>query len=186
MMENESSTSSRTAHELEAVLSSTSSDSHMWNLIFMQLMLEEHGYRVANLGACVRPELLVERCAARPPAVIVLSTVNGHGRLDGAQAVRRLREIPSLAATPTVIGGKLGIRSADPDETRQLRTAGFDAVFGDTAADLDEFSAFLRGVAAGVPADEAALDAAAAFDVAGASLASATAPARMTQRGDRA
>ncbi|MFC0002967.1 cobalamin B12-binding domain-containing protein [Micromonospora siamensis] len=143
-------TSPWTGRELTAILSSTSSDSHMWNLTYMQLLLEEHGYRVTNLGACVPTEVLAERCADDSPTLIVISTVNGHGHLDGAHAVRRLRQIPSLAATPTVIGGKLGIHSVDQDEVRHLRDAGFDAVFGDTAADLDEFSVFLRDLAADV------------------------------------
>jgi methylaspartate mutase sigma subunit len=133
---------------LEAILSSTSSDSHMWNLIFIQLVLEEHGYHVTNLGACVPVEALVDRCAALPPTVVVLSTVNGHGHLDGALAVNRLRQIPSLATTPIVIGGKLGIQASSLDHVQHLRAAGFDAVFGDTASDLSEFSAFLRRVAA--------------------------------------
>lgn len=62
---------------LEAILSSTSSDSHMWNLIFIQLVLEEHGYHVTNLGACVPVEALVDRCAALPRrwSSSVLSTV---------------------------------------------------------------------------------------------------------------
>lgn len=159
MMEREPSKSHRTNHGLEAILSSTSSDSHMWNLMFIQLMLEEHGYHVTNLGVCVPTGDLVARCAPQPPAVIVLSTVNGHGHLDGAQAVRRLRAVPSLATTPIVIGGKLDIRSPDAELVRHLRAAGFNAVFGDTAADLDEFSAFLHGVAAGASAQAATSDA---------------------------
>jgi len=153
-MKTESRTSHRADRTLEAVLSSTSSDSHMWNLIFVQLMLEEHGYRVTNLGACVPVEVLADRCAAQPPALVVLSTVNGHGHLDGALAVSRLRQVPSLAITPIVIGGKLGIQASSSDHAQHLRVAGFDAVFGDTAADLSEFSAFLRRVAADAFADE--------------------------------
>jgi methylaspartate mutase sigma subunit len=152
-MKIESRTPYRADRTLEAILSSTSSDSHMWNLIFVQLVLEEHGYRVTNLGACVPVEVLADRCAAQLPAVVVLSTVNGHGHLDGALAVRRLRQIPSLATTPIVIGGKLGIQASSPDHVQHLRAAGFDAVFGDTAADLSEFSAFLRRVAADALAD---------------------------------
>lgn len=152
-MKTEPRTWHRADRTLEAVLSSTSSDSHTWNLIFMQLMLEEHGYRVTNLGACVPTELLADRCAAQPPAVVVLSTVNGHGHLDGALAVSRLRQVPSLAMTPIVIGGKLGIQASSPDHAQQLRAAGFDAVFGDTAPDLNAFGAFLRRVAADTSAE---------------------------------
>jgi methylaspartate mutase sigma subunit len=152
-MEIKSRTPYRADRTLEAILSSTSSDSHMWNLIFIQRVLEEHGYRVTNLGACVPVDVLVDRCAAQPPTVVVLSTVNGHGHLDGAVAVSRLRQIPALATTPIVIGGKLGIQASSLDHVRQLRAAGFDAVFGDAAADLSEFSAFLSRVAANAFAD---------------------------------
>ena len=138
----------RTTNDLEAVLSSTSSDSHTWNLIFIQLLMEEHGYRVSNLGPCVPPEMLVERCRARPPALVVLSSVNGHGYLDGAHAVHQLREVRALRHVPVVIGGKLGIRSTDPELLARLRAEGFDAAFDDSDADLDHFRAFLRTVAA--------------------------------------
>lgn len=124
----------------------------------MQLLLEEHGYHVSNLGACVPLDKLVECCVRESPAVVVLSTVNGHGHLDGVQAVRRLREVPCLAPTPIAIGGKLGIQSVDHDEVRQLRAAGFDGVFTDSAADLNEFGVFLRSVAAGRPAERRPAD----------------------------
>jgi methylaspartate mutase sigma subunit len=161
-MKTESRMPYRADRTLEAVLSSTSSDSHMWNLIFIQLVLEEHGYLVTNLGACAPVDVLADRCAARPPTVVVLSTVNGHGHLDGALAVRRLRQNPSLATTPIVIGGKLGIQASSPDHVQHLRAAGFDAVFGDTAAELSEFRAFLRHVADDAFADVPSCGAAAA------------------------
>lgn len=131
----------------EVILSSTISDSHTWNLCFLQLVLEEHGYEVRNLGACVPPKLLVERCVVRPPALIVLSSVNGHGYYDGQLAVRALREAPTLDGIPIVIGGKLGIGDADPARSAALLESGFDGVFGDTAEDMAAFGSFLEGIA---------------------------------------
>lgn len=128
----------------EVILSSTRSDSHTWNLIYIQLFLEEHGYRVTNLGACVPLDMLAEKCAAARPALIVISSVNGHGYLDGADVVRHLRGIPSLRETPMVIGGKLGIASGDPKAAAGLLAAGFDGVFSDAPEDLAAFGAFLR------------------------------------------
>ena len=35
------------------VVSGLASDAHTWNLVYLQLVLEEMGHRVTNLGACV-------------------------------------------------------------------------------------------------------------------------------------
>src|SRR5689334_16258049 len=89
------------------VVSGTASDSHTWNLVYLQLLLEELGRRVHNLGPCVPDDLLVERCTRLRPALVVLSSVNGHGATDGLRVIGRLRA--RLPGTPIVIGGKLGI-----------------------------------------------------------------------------
>jgi methylaspartate mutase sigma subunit len=115
---------------LSVVVTSVSSDSHTWNLVFLQLVLEELGHRVLNLGACVPDELLVTECLRVRPDLIVVSTVNGHGFRDGMRLIGRIRACPELATTPVVIGGKLGIAGPGGRQSRdQLRSAGFDAVF---------------------------------------------------------
>ncbi|HUN35636.1 MAG TPA: cobalamin-dependent protein [Trebonia sp.] len=114
------------------VVSSVSSDAHTWNLSFLQLLLEEHGFDVINLGACVPDELLLETCRTYRPCAVVISTVNGHGRIDGLRLARRFRDDPSLEHMPLVIGGKLGLTAGDSPALRaQLIRAGFDAVFED-------------------------------------------------------
>lgn len=58
------------AHHLDAynvVLSTIPSDSHTWNLLFLQLLLEEHGCEVTNLGACVPVATLVGESAQSGP-----------------------------------------------------------------------------------------------------------------------
>ncbi|MEU7787953.1 MULTISPECIES: cobalamin-dependent protein [unclassified Amycolatopsis] len=125
-----------------AVVSSTASDAHTWNLVYLQLLLEELGFAVTNLGACVPDELVVRECRRLDPDVVVLSTVNGHGHTDGLRLAPRLRA--ALAGAALVIGGKLGV-----DGTRgvaaeaELRAAGFDRVFGD-----GDIAAFRRYLAA--------------------------------------
>ncbi|GAA1713243.1 hypothetical protein GCM10009745_71890 [Kribbella yunnanensis] len=129
-----------------AVLSTVSSDSHTWNLIFLELLLAETGYQVHNLGACVPDELLVRTCSEQRPALLVISSVNGHGAIDGERMIRRLRITPGLATLPAVIGGKLGIGGAEgaPVRRSRLLSAGFDGVFeGDS---LPEFQRFARTV----------------------------------------
>jgi methylaspartate mutase sigma subunit len=144
------------------VVSSMASDSHTWNLVYLELLLGELGFDAVNLGACVPDELLVSECASRKPAMVVLSSVNGHGYQDGLRVVRRLRAVAALRATPMVIGGKLGVGGAlSADETSQLLLAGFDAVFDDqaNAAALRSFTAGLPGAAAALPAGVEGADA---------------------------
>jgi methylaspartate mutase sigma subunit len=115
---------------LSVVVTSVASDSHTWNLIYLQLVLEELGHHVQNLGCCVPEDLLIAECLRSRPDLIVVSSVNGHGFHDGMHLIRRLREQPELASTPVVIGGKLGIAGPGGKRNRdRLRAAGFDAVF---------------------------------------------------------
>jgi N-dimethylarginine dimethylaminohydrolase/methylmalonyl-CoA mutase cobalamin-binding subunit len=117
---------------LSVVVTSTASDSHNWNLIYLQLALAELGHQVLNLGPCMPDELLISECLRVRPDLVVVSSVNGHGSIDGMRLIRRIRECPDLAATPVVIGGKLGIAGPTGRDTHnQLMAAGFDAVFED-------------------------------------------------------
>jgi methylaspartate mutase sigma subunit len=128
---------------LRVVVTSTASDSHTWNLIYLQLLLEELGNRVVNLGSCVPEQALVDGCRALRPDLIVMSSVNGHGVQDGIRAISLIRSVPELTSTPTVIGGKLGVTGPDGGESaRRLAAAGFDAVFHD-GDDIAVFRAFL-------------------------------------------
>jgi methylaspartate mutase sigma subunit len=131
---------------LDVIVTSTSSDSHTWNLVFLQLVLEELGHRVANLGSCTPDELIVERCLTRRPDLVVISSVNGHGRQDGLRVIRAIRERPELAALPVVIGGKLDTDGgADTHALVELLDAGFTGVFQDAAAH-SEFHSFVRSL----------------------------------------
>jgi methylaspartate mutase sigma subunit len=119
------------------------SDSHTWNLVFLQLLIEELGYNVVNLGPCVPDELLVSECCQIAPLMIVISSVNGHGHQDGMRVIGQLRDCAQLARTPTVIGGKLGISGGqDMQSLDELRAAGFDAVFEDGVSGVVEFKKF--------------------------------------------
>ncbi|MCE7001186.1 cobalamin-dependent protein [Saccharothrix sp. S26] len=133
------------ARPVRVVLSSVFSDAHTWNLVFLQLLLEEHGCQVSNLGACVPEELLLEHCRDSRPDLVVISTVNGHGHLDGVRLARRLRADPDTAEVPLVIGGKLGVGvSGGPDSRRELLAAGFDLVVEDS--DPQRLVGYLEGL----------------------------------------
>lgn len=116
------------------LLSSVSSDSHTWNLVYLALLLEENGYEVTNLGSCVPDDLLLGKACELAPAAIVISSVNGHGRIDGARVIRKIRAVPDLSSLPVVIGGKLGIGATGDDKEQDLLDAGFTLVFGDVDA----------------------------------------------------
>ncbi|MFI0743411.1 cobalamin B12-binding domain-containing protein [Streptomyces sp. NPDC021100] len=129
------------------LVSGLASDSHTWNLVFLQLLIEELGYDVVNLGPCVPDELLVRECRERTPALLVVSSVNGHGHQDGVRVIRKLRAEPGLAELPAVIGGKLGITGGEgTDHVAELMEAGFDSVFEDGAQEIASFRRFIGGI----------------------------------------
>ncbi|OLB65366.1 MAG: hypothetical protein AUI10_07065 [Actinobacteria bacterium 13_2_20CM_2_72_6] len=134
------------------LLSTVSSDAHTWNLVFLQLLLEESGHEVINLGPCVPDQLLVDMARRLRPDAIVLSSVNGHGHLDGARVIRALRTDPVTRHIPAIIGGKLGIGgSANALHSDALIEAGFDAVFHDDG-DVDGLRRYLTALPGGRPA----------------------------------
>jgi methylaspartate mutase sigma subunit len=133
---------------LRVVVTGTASDAHTWNLIYLQLLLEETGHAVTNLGPCVKDEILLARCRQAVPDLIVFSTVNGHGRQDGERIITLIRDAPDLQDVPVVIGGMLGVAGPDGNAAAQsLLDAGFDAVFG-AQADIDRFLSFLHTLSA--------------------------------------
>lgn len=114
------------------LISSTASDSHTWNLVFLQLLVEEMGCEVVNLGPCVPDELLLRECRRHAPDLVVISSVNGHGYLEGLRVIARLRSRPELAGTAIVIGGKLGVAGGESvPRLEALLEAGYDAVYDD-------------------------------------------------------
>jgi methylaspartate mutase sigma subunit len=125
------------------VVTGVASDSHTWNLVFLQLLIEELGHHVVNLGPCVPDELLIAECQRLGPAMVVVSSVNGHGYQDGMRLIDKLRACEELATTPVVIGGKLGI-SGEQDlwSADELVAAGFDAVFDDSRTGIAAFREF--------------------------------------------
>lgn len=126
-----------------AVLTGVSSDAHTWNLVFLHLLLEEHGWTVVNLGATTPDGTVVEACRRHRPDLLVVSTVNGHGHLDGARLMTALREKDELSGVPAVIGGKLGVAGdVGADRVAALLAAGFDAVFQD-GDDTAAFTGYL-------------------------------------------
>ncbi|MFJ9819126.1 cobalamin B12-binding domain-containing protein [Streptomyces sp. NPDC101151] len=135
------------------VVTSMASDAHTWNLVFLQLLIEELGYHVVNLGPCVPDDLLLAEVQVIEPAVVVISSVNGHGHQDGMRLIQRLRHTERLSAVPVVIGGKLGVtEDADGTRARELMAAGFDAVFEDGVDPVAALRNFIGALPAAAPA----------------------------------
>jgi methylaspartate mutase sigma subunit len=132
----------------KAIVTGLPSDSHTWNLVYIQLYLEERGHEVVNLGPCVTADILLPECVNLTPDLIVMSTVNGHGHADGLRVIRALRDCDELADVPVVIGGKLGVNGPQQvDELQSLLDSGFDGVFDDNApaGQFDSFLSTLNG-----------------------------------------
>ncbi|MFC5744452.1 cobalamin B12-binding domain-containing protein [Actinomadura rugatobispora] len=132
-----------------ALVTSTPSDSHTWNLVFLQLVLEEAGFAVRNLGACTPIPLVLDACRGLRPDLLVVSSVNGHGHTEGAELIASVRRESDV---PAVIGGMLTTGRMDQEKVvASLTRLGYEAVFtGDSA--LPDFGLFLdspavRGVA---------------------------------------
>jgi methylaspartate mutase sigma subunit len=132
---------------LDVVVTGLSSDAHTWNLVYLQLLLEELGCGVTNLGGCTPDEVIVRECADSRPDLVVIGSLNGHGCQDGVRLIAAMRACPALAATPVVIGGKLDVAGGgDGHNGDRLLAAGFDAVFEDTGG-LNPFRSFVRTLA---------------------------------------
>jgi methylaspartate mutase sigma subunit len=128
------------------LVTSTPSDSHTWNLVFLQLALEEAGYLVRNVGACPPVDVIVDECRLSKPDLVVISSVNGHGLADGIRVVHAIKGEPHIAEIPLVIGGMLTTGGVDPvDVESQLLAAGCAGVFIRPTA-MADFAAFLATV----------------------------------------
>ena len=127
-----------------AVIATVPSDSHMWNMVYIELVLRENGWDVNNLGACTPAELVVETCLAERPDMLVVSSVNGHGHIGGRKLIGQVRSRSELDYLPVVIGGKLGTLGANNSVfVEPLISAGFSAVFME-AEGLEEFGRFIE------------------------------------------
>jgi methylaspartate mutase sigma subunit len=132
---------------LDVVVTGLSSDSHTWNLVYLQLLLEELGCRVTNLGGCAPDEMIVRECLSRRPDLVAVSSLNGHGWQDGRRLIAAVRQCPALTTIPVVIGGKLDATGGVGGTAARLLAAGFDAVFED-ADGLTPFRSFVFTLAA--------------------------------------
>jgi methylmalonyl-CoA mutase cobalamin-binding subunit len=132
---------------LRCLVSNLPSDAHTWSLVTLELLLEQLGHDVTNLGACPPEDLILSTCRTLRPHLVVLSTVNGHGHIEGPELVRRIRMDPELHDLHIVVGGKLNCNAEPAEAVVLLRAAGFDEVF-DAAEGLQPFVELVHRLAA--------------------------------------
>lgn len=134
---------------MNIILTTIPSDAHTWNLIYMQLALEERGHAVTNLGACTQTTTLISQCLEIQPDLIVVSSINGHAYIEGVELLNALKAHSELQQAIVVIGGKLCVnREQNQMAYQKLRDCGFDAIFDDKEATLQYFDSFLESISA--------------------------------------
>lgn len=126
----------------KALVSGMKSDSHTWNLVFLQMWLEERNFDVNNLGNCVSETEIVKACKIFKPDLLVISSINGHGYIEAVDLINSLHNL--VGRTHIVIGGKLTTSKKKQCELeKELIRLGFNGVFTGLNA-LSELENYLR------------------------------------------
>ncbi len=130
----------------KALLATIPSDSHSWNMVFMEFVLEENGYCVRNLGPNTPIKEAEEILHAECFDLVVISSVNGHAYIEGQALAKRIAANSDYQG-PLLLGGKICTQT-DPEtilrHSAALKKSGFDAVFDDSIKNsFDSFQAFL-------------------------------------------
>jgi methylaspartate mutase sigma subunit len=124
------------------LLCTVESDSHIWNLVYLQKLLEENGAQVQNLGSCTPVDAVLQAISESRPDLLVVSSVNGHG-LHGARVLLSAMRERGLEV-PCVVGGKLTTAESDNDRIRrELLGLGYTDVFTGEDA-IERFRGFLQ------------------------------------------
>ncbi len=128
-----------------ALVTTVPSDSHHWNLIFMELLIKEHGYDVVNLGPCVPYPESVNYYKSYRPDIMVVSTINGHGYIEGLSLINQLKkEVPETKNI--FIGGNLGIDQKSVfDQILELENNGFTKAYN-ANKDLEDFKSRIKKI----------------------------------------
>lgn len=127
------------------LLTTVQSDSHMWNLMYMQLWLEEHGFDTLNLGCCVSTEETILSIEQFRPELVVISSLNGHGYSQGKGLIGAIKQYFDQSPI-VVIGGKLSTHISDNELiTTELTSDGYDGVFVGANA-IEEFECFVKAL----------------------------------------
>ena len=106
-------------------------------------LLEELQYEVVNLGACFPIESLVQSIHHHKPDMVLVSTLNGHGHIEGMEIIKRIKQNALLKHVTMVIGGNLGTKGSENGKyALKLKRAGYSAVFAGKYS-VQSFQAFM-------------------------------------------
>lgn len=127
----------------KAIVCTTPSDSHTWNLVILDLFLQEKDFNVVNLGSNTPYREIIETSKNFDPDLIVVSSLNGHAFQEGLELIRQMHSDQRMQFPPLVIGGRA---STDPENeifiSKKLKARGFDETFF-TVSSLHSFDAYL-------------------------------------------
>ncbi|MFJ4713611.1 cobalamin B12-binding domain-containing protein [Streptomyces sp. NPDC088785] len=127
------------------IIGTVASDSHMWNLVYLDLALRELGCTTQVLPVCTQAAHYLDAARAQAPDLVLVSTVNGHGVSDAVRLADRLRTAPELASVPFAVGGKLTTSGRLPDDDQaRLDDAGY--AFVEQADETSDTPAELRRI----------------------------------------
>ncbi|WP_207390036.1 hypothetical protein [Phytopseudomonas daroniae] len=124
----------------------------------MDFLLGEWGYQIENMGPNTPVGDVVNWLKSNPCEMVVVSTVNGHGYIEGIEIARRVRGDAKFHGL-LCVGGKICTEN-DPltiaRHSEALKEAGFDGVFDDSVKNsFDYFQALVmetvEGGRSGVP-----------------------------------
>lgn len=117
-------------NSLNVILTGTPSDSHTWNLIFMELFLQENECRVFNLGSCVPIHKIHQTIKEESPDLVVVSSINGHLFQDSVEIMSSFSKNPLKFLPLLIVGGKMGISvQASSFQKKKLIKLGYNEVF---------------------------------------------------------
>jgi methylaspartate mutase sigma subunit len=116
--------------QLACLLTTIPSDSHTWNLVYLELLLKELDLHTVNLGSCVPADMVIDAVVKRKPDFVVFSTLNGHGISQIPSVLSEMRRALGADMPPVVVGGELSTDEAPSAALqRAMLAGGVDAVF---------------------------------------------------------
>jgi methylaspartate mutase sigma subunit len=133
----------------KVILATIPSDSHCWNLVFMELFLKEQRFDVINLGPCTPFELILECTLKNTVSAIIISSVNGHAFLEAERLIKMIRKnVPY--DIPVYLGGKLSTDMKKAEfYAKELENAGYTKAYSEND-DMSDFKAQLKSLSDGI------------------------------------
>ena len=117
------------------IVCTTPSDSHMWNLVILDLFLQEKDFNVLNLGSNTPFKAVLESLDTFCPDLVIVSSLNGHLLQDGVEMMRYIQSHKGYVPCSFVAGGRA---STDPKNmlfiSKKLKSYGFEETFFDKNA----------------------------------------------------